>query len=389
MRMLRFVRLASLLVLFSSLQTFAQNPPPPAAAATVEVPMLFRGTMPAVEVLVNGQGPFLFAIDTGGQGTARVDVSLAAKLKLQPVGQRQIGDGSGLNTRTADVVQLASIAFGGVQFRDVQAVARDYNAVPNMPRIDGILGFNLFSDYLLTLDYPAKRVRLARGELPPPDGAQIVSFENPNGIPVVVLVVGSHKINAHVDSGNMIGGFVLPVALAEKLTFAAPPRVAGRARTASNDIEIKEARLKETIRLGRHEFTEPTIIFPALSDDANIGGKVLREFALTFDQKNKRLRLERGAPAKTAEQTAAGNASEAKDYSGRYGERTISLEEASLYLQRAGGQKLKLVSVSQDVFTLAEVPEARIKFVRDASGKITELHVLNRAGEWEISKRVR
>ncbi len=36
-------------------------------SAVVELPMLFRGPMPAVEVKVNGQGPFIFAIDTGGR----------------------------------------------------------------------------------------------------------------------------------------------------------------------------------------------------------------------------------------------------------------------------------------------------------------------------------
>ncbi len=43
----------------------AQQPP------VADVPMLFRGTMPVVEVTVNGQGKFLFAIDTGAQGMAR------------------------------------------------------------------------------------------------------------------------------------------------------------------------------------------------------------------------------------------------------------------------------------------------------------------------------
>ncbi len=391
MPVLRVALFASIILLFSSLPVFAQSPFQTTVTknVAVDVPMLFRGTMPAVEVMVNGQGPFLFAIDTGAQGMARVDSTLVEKLKLQSVGKMRASDGSGQNIRTLDVVELDSIAFGGVKFQAVRAPTRNYNLSPNSQKIDGILGFNLFADYLLTLDYPAKRVRLERGELPKPDGAEIISFENPNGIPIVELFVGSAKVKAHIDSGNTIGGFVLPTLLVEKLTFAASPKIVGRARTVSNDVEIKEGRLKDGIRLGRFEFTEPTVVFPALSDDANIGAKVLREFALTFDQKNKRLRLKRDEQPKAAEQqqTAAINSSDLKDYPGRYGERTISSEDGSLYLQREGGPKLKLVTVSKDVFTLAEVPEARIKFVRDESGNIMELSVLNRAGEWEKSKR--
>src|SRR5215217_9547950 len=76
---------ASLLVLALSLfSTHSQQAQTAGVkSAVVDVPMLFRGPMPAVEVTVNGQGPFLFAIDTGGGGQARVDSSLVEKLKLK------------------------------------------------------------------------------------------------------------------------------------------------------------------------------------------------------------------------------------------------------------------------------------------------------------------
>ena len=66
---------------------------------------------------------------------------------------------------------------GEVQFKGVRAASRNYNVSTNLPKIDGILGFNLFSEYLLTLDFPAKRVRLERGELPKADGADEFSLE--------------------------------------------------------------------------------------------------------------------------------------------------------------------------------------------------------------------
>ena len=145
------------------------------------------------------------------------------------------------------------------------------NTSPNVPKIDGILGFNLFNEYLLTLDFPSKRVRLERGELPKADGADVLSFESRRGIPVVELNVGGQNVKAHIDSGNAVGGFVLPTALVEKLTFASAPVVVGRARTVGSDVEIKEVRLKESIRLGRFEYAGPTVVFPAVSEDANIG----------------------------------------------------------------------------------------------------------------------
>jgi len=56
-------------------------------------------------------------------------------------------------------------------------------------------------------------------------------------------------------------------------------------------MEIKQAQLRDTIHIGSFDYPQATITFPALSD-TNVGFKILREFALTFDQKNKRMKFE-------------------------------------------------------------------------------------------------
>jgi hypothetical protein len=259
-------------------------------ASAVEVPMLLRGSMPAVEVMVNGQGPFVFAIDTGAMGMARADSSLVERLGLPTVGRMRAGDGSG-TSRSIDVVRLDSIAFGGVRFNNVRAPSRDYKASPRLSGVDGILGFNLFSEYLLTLDYAGKRVRLERGQLPEPDGAEVLGYEMVTGVPTVELGVGGLKLRGHIDTGNSIAAFILPGSLMTKLNLASPPVAAGAGTTVSSRVELKAARLKDSIRLGRFEFAEPRVVFPALTDDANIGSDAFRDFTVTFDQKNRRLRL--------------------------------------------------------------------------------------------------
>ena len=118
-------------------------------------------------------------------------------------------------------------------------------------------------------------------------------FENPHVVPVVEISIGNSRMRAHIDSGNMVGGFILPAALVDKLTLASQPITVGRARTVSNEVEIKQARLSDKIKLGTFEFNQQTITFPAIADEVNIGLKILREFSLTFDQKNKRLKLDR------------------------------------------------------------------------------------------------
>ena len=355
-------------------------------STVADVPMLSRGPQPAVEVMINGKGPFLFAIDTGAGLQADIDPALVGQLKLQTNGKVRAGDPSEQNAREFDTVLISSIGLGGAEFRNVTAMVREQRTLPNYPKVDGTLGFSLFAEYLSTLDYPGKRVRLERGELATANDSDILSFEMPHGIPVVELAIGDFKVKAHIDSGNMMGGFILPTALVEKLSLASSPVTVGRARTISNEVEIKEVRLRDSIKLGRFEFAQPTITFPTFAEDVNIGSKILREFALTFDQKNKRVKLQRPLPRST-DQTTKDSSSERNEYVGGYGARSISFADGALFLQRQGGPRLKLVPVSKDEFTLQEVPNARIKFVRDETGKITELRVLDREGQWEISKK--
>jgi hypothetical protein len=216
------------------------------------------------------------------------------KLKLKSSGQVSVSDPSGRNPQTVDTVKLDSVAIGNLRFTDVEAISRNYKNSPRPMKVDGILGLSLFSEYLVTLDFPAKLLRFEQGELPKSDGAEILDYKSEGGIPLLELRVGSTKIKAHLDSGNMIGAFVFPTSFVEKLTQTSKPLVVGRARSASGEMEIKQVQIKELVRLGRHEFPDATITFPALSDTGNVGAKILSQFAVTFDQQHQRVRL-RGA----------------------------------------------------------------------------------------------
>ena len=254
--------------------------------------MQFRGLMPVIDVKINGQGPFAFTIDTGAGMQADIDTSIATRLKLAPNGKLLTGDPSGQNDREVETARLDTIAFGGAEFRNVTALIRPQRITRDYPNVDGILGFALFTDYLLTLDYPAMQVRLARGALPVANGADILSFEIENRRPVIEVAIGKIRVRAHIDSGNFVAGFILPETLVEQLQLLSQPITAGGARSVSNQIELKQAQLRATIHIGRFDYPQATITFPALRD-TNVGFKVLREFALTFDQKNQRMKLER------------------------------------------------------------------------------------------------
>jgi len=290
MRYLKSLIASSSLLLFCVASVVAQN-------STVAVaPMQMRGLMPVVEVKLNGQGPFAFMIDTGAGMQADIDVSVAQRLNLRANGRVLNGDPSGINDREVSTATIGSITFGrggGVEFRNVTAVVRQHRITKDYPDVDGILGFALFTEYLLTLDYPSMQVKLSRGALPPSNRADILNFEIENRIPIIELAIGKVRVRAHVDSGNFVAGFILPEEIVTQLQLLSAPVTVGSARSVSNRIELKQVQLRDTIRVGSFDFPQPTVQFPALSD-TNVGFKVLRAFAVTFDQKNRRMKLERG-----------------------------------------------------------------------------------------------
>jgi aspartyl protease len=261
-------------------------------ANVATAPLQMRGLMPVVEVKLNGQGPFAFMIDTGAGMEADIDPSVAARLKL-PLGGRAInGDPSGQNDREVATAMIESLAIGKAEFRNVTAVVRPQRITKDYPNIDGILGFALFTDYLLTLDYPAMQVRLARGSLTPANGADLLNFEIENRIPVIELAIGRIHVPAHIDSGNFVAGFILPEEIVEQLQLQSAAITVGGARSVTNRIQLKQVQLRDTISVGSFAYPQPTIAFPALSD-TNIGFNVLRDFVITFDQKNRRMKLQR------------------------------------------------------------------------------------------------
>jgi CubicO group peptidase (beta-lactamase class C family) len=260
----------------------------------VDVPMVRASHLPAVHLMLNGQGPFLFEIDTGAAGTARLDSALAHRLGLATVGEVLAGDPSGQNARSVPVVRIDSIELGGARFSGLTAAVRDYRSLGRPETVDGILGFAFFSDCLLTLDYPGARVRLSHGALPVAEGREVLDFRSPRGVPSVTLRVAGQEMEADVDAGSQ-GGLALPETLAATLPLAGPLEVVGRARTTSNTFEIKAAPLAGDVQIGGLTLSRPRLEFQPLFPQANIGSRVLRDLVVTFDLRNRRLRLRRPA----------------------------------------------------------------------------------------------
>jgi predicted aspartyl protease len=250
---------------------------------THQAPMVERYGKPYVMVTINGKGPFRFVIDTGTGGDALVTPELAAKLGLPTVGHAMLSDPSGQGGKKAPIVRIDTLEFAGVQFNGIRAVSHPFFAEAGT--CEGLLGFTLFRDYLLTLDFPNRLVTLNAGTLAPDGGKSVLPFRMPDGVPIAILKVdGLQPVEAQLDSGG--GGLVLPEKLAARLKYEIDPVVFANGRSVSARFEMKAAKLASDVKLGRYTFTHPVVEIHPAFPLVNFGSPPMQIFAITFDQKN-------------------------------------------------------------------------------------------------------
>jgi predicted aspartyl protease len=239
---------------------------------------------------VNGHGPHRFLIDTGTGTEALVTPELAEELHLPAVGHAHLTDPSGFGEQRSEIARIESLNLAGVEFSEVDAVVHNLYGDANC---DGVLGFTLFEDYLLTLDFPGRRMMLTTGTVNEDTGEDadgtVLPFSMPKGVPIVVLKIDGQSFEAQIDSGGT--GLSVPEKDLRELKFEETPVEFASAESVSTKFQIKGARLRSDVSLGRYTFTQPFIEINSAFPLVNIGSTPLQHFIVTFDQLNQLVRL--------------------------------------------------------------------------------------------------
>lgn len=382
----------------------------PSGKSVVEMPFEVVGNWMVIPVSVNGSRPLRFVFDSGASGTTLTNTALADSLNIKFTGTRQVrGAGGGGATFEVKVAEDISLNVGGIEMSSASLSQRPMNN-----GLDGVIGRAIFATTVVEIDWenrivkfydPAKFKYSGAGAILPltfdnggrPYTTATISVSGEKAVPVKLVVDtgGSHALFLELASKAGI-----------KPSDGATKAVLGRG--ASGEITGFTGRVKE-FQLGKYSVKDvPTGFLDASSGtaglngrDGNLGGQILQRFKVIYDYSRQQMIVEPNkflnepfaapktvAAANTAVTTNNIAPSALQDYIGRYDERVISAEEGALFVQRPGGQKLKMVATgAKDEFTLERVPSAKIKFIRDESGKVTEVQVLNQQGNWESSKK--
>jgi len=235
---------------------------------------------PYVEVMVNGRGPYRFLVDTGTGTQALISPELVHALGIPVVGHARLTDPSGQGEQRSDVVWVESLKIGGVEFEEVQAV--EHGLFREEQNCQGVLGFPLFEDYLLTLDYPGRKLVLTPGTLPEHMAGSRLPFRIQDGVPVAKLQMGGLSADAQIDSGG--NGLSLPDAIAGQMKFQTTPIEYGMAESLATRFSLRAARLQPDVHFGPYVFTKAFVEINSAFPLVNIGSTPLKNFVITFDQ---------------------------------------------------------------------------------------------------------
>lgn len=298
----------------ATLPTPFKRPPPRPGRTTLGTPTV---TLPAqnignyliVEARWDRTTTARFLVDTGASVTL-VSPAIArrfgAKKPLPVESPRvQVKSADGRFTEL-ESTSLERLVFGQLRFEDVPVLIYDCAPLSSHLgiKIDGVLGFPLFRDTLLTLDYPHSQVVVRRAGATASIPGTTVPVDDSNKTPLVRVRLGDRTFVALIDSGSDATLSLNPVGLAP--TFAAPPRPGATATTLTGDRAQQVARLDETLVIAGHELPRPIV---ELTDELSaIGGGILRHFVVTFDQQHDRVSFhrERSDPIGTPPRRSAG-----------------------------------------------------------------------------------
>jgi hypothetical protein len=246
---------------------------------SVSVPIAGTPTLPLLETVVNGRGPFRLLIDFGSNVTL-LRSNVAAEAQAQMVVDREKND----------ILRVSEMRIGKATFRDVVV-----GGTENLD-VDGVLAYNFFRGLLVDIDYPGMEVRLRRGQLPAPDGDEVLSLEIQERMPHLSVLVGDQRLLVNFDTGAS-DWVVLPANLKDRFPFQKPP-VPGPTtwnnQTGWTRVEI--ARLADDLRFGRYTVATPRVHIDPAASFPFFGSALLRKFRLTFDIPGQRVRIQ-GPPA--------------------------------------------------------------------------------------------
>ena len=256
-----------------------------------------------VRVLINRSGPFWFILDTGGSAST-IDMRRARDLGMNPRGSAR-AVGAGEDQAPVSFVEGVTLGVDGVELRVPALAALHLKNIEQREgrTLDGVLGFELFANFAVTIDYEAKLIRLSGSQPSTASGHRMplsLLFDRIPTVQAQVVQPAAEPTQGTfaIDTGAS-AGLIMAEAFHRRL---APPQQA-----VSGQIGLGVGGESKGLlgRIAALRFADFEIAAPlaGFSNDSGgafkikglsglIGGEILRRFRVTLDYQRKLMDLE-------------------------------------------------------------------------------------------------
>jgi hypothetical protein len=269
----------------------------------VEIPVEIYNNLVVVPVLLNGKLPMKFIVDTGVRTAILTEKSFTDILNLTYTRRYSISGAGATQTIEAYVTTGVDLILPGVvgHGHSLLVLERDYLELRNFLGADihGILGYELFSRFIVQIDYVNKRlVLMAPEKFTPGRRFEEIPIKIEDTKPYLLAGVelqDGTQITAKLlmDSGASHGLLLEPTS-DKKITVPEASLATIIGRGLGGEITGRVGRIK-SMQLGRFRFDDVIANFPDENSYADtlklgrvfrngtIGGEILSRFTVIFD----------------------------------------------------------------------------------------------------------
>jgi predicted aspartyl protease len=304
--MKRLARLFALILLTGCVSkpvTPQAQAPVPAPLAS-EIPFVLHDNRLLVNVMLNGQGPFVMIFDTGGANAMTPEAQRLLDLKSQGP---EFASGAGEATVKAGSVHVKSMQFGALRLEDQKFLVLNLKSIRKtfaFPHLDGVIGYEVLKNARVRIDFDRQMIQLVPENAAPLSAAQTLGFDFIDDKPLIDGKINGRPARILIDTGDRSN-----LTLFRK--FAALSGLQEEFKGEKTKTQITGLGLGGPIRgrvaqlaaveLGAQELRDVTARLPLTRKgyffrdgiSASAGTGLLQAFNVEFDYKNKRLALQR------------------------------------------------------------------------------------------------
>jgi len=163
-------------------------------------PIRFSKTLNLIfaKIMINGKGPYSFAIDTGATQTV-LSEKVAAQIGLPVITSTVVFGIGGTGKADTKLYKVKEISVGDVKVRNVPVGTFNDPLISQLA--DGILGTSLLSDFIMTVNYPDSQLELTRKRAPNTAASEVLPVWFFSNLLLVPLDVNGKRGNFIVDTG--------------------------------------------------------------------------------------------------------------------------------------------------------------------------------------------